>query len=125
MKTSLTDFEWSVLSALWKQPNQTISGIIKTTNGYSDWKYNTFVIYIKRMCEKNLIAFEQLGRDKFYYPLVAQKDCIMAESESMLKRIDGKVAKEFLVCMIKGSGLSEQDCEELKALLDDLNKEGE
>ena len=122
MKTSLTDFEWSVLSALWKQPNQTISGIIKTTNGYSDWKYNTFVIYIKRMCEKNLIAFEQLGRDKFYYPLVAQKDCIMAESESMLKRIDGKVAKEFLVCMIKGSGLSEQDCEELKALLDDLNK---
>jgi BlaI family penicillinase repressor len=121
MNNSLTKSEWAVMSALWKKPRQTVSGIINTMGSRMDWKYNTYVTYIKRMCEKGLIGYDQLGRDKFYFPLVREEECILAESRSMLEKMDGRVAKEFLVCMIKGSGLGEKDRAELKALLDDLN----
>ena len=113
------------MSALWKEPWQTISGVIKAMGGHSKWKYNTYVTYIKRMCEKGLIGYEQFGRDKFYYPLVDQKECIIEESKNILQKISGKASKDFLVCMIKESSLSTQDCEELKELLDNLSKKGD
>ena len=49
----------------------------------------------------------------------------MAESRSVLSKIDSHAAKEFVVCMIKGGGLDAQDREDLKNLLDELNKEGD
>ena len=30
MENTLTKAEWAIMSALWKKPNQTISGIIET-----------------------------------------------------------------------------------------------
>ena len=123
MKNTLTKAEWAVMSALWKKPNQTISGIIDTMGGEMDWKYNTYATYIKRMAEKGLVGFAQLGRDKFYYAAVDKSACILAESRSVLDKIDGRAAKEFVMCMIKDGGLSAVDRAELKALLDELNRE--
>ena len=125
MKNALTKSEWAVMTVLWEQPHQPISGIIHKLKGQTDWKYNTYVTYLKRMCEKGLVSFEQLGRDKFYYPLIDKSDCILAESETILDKMDERAAKEFLVCMIKGSSLNAKDREELKKLLDDFKKDGE
>jgi len=125
MKNTLTKSEWAVMAVLWDSPKQTIAGVVDALRDQTDWKYNTYVTYLKRMCEKSLVGFEQLGRDKFYYPLVGQRDCILAESESILDKMDSRAAKEFLVCMIKGSGLDQNDREELKRLLDELSKDGE
>jgi BlaI family penicillinase repressor len=125
MKNALTKSEWSVMTVLWDKPKQTVSGIIDAMDGQTDWKYNTYVTYLMRMCEKGLASFEQLGRDKFYYPLIDKRDCILAESETLLDKMDSRAAKEFLVCMIKGSALSAKDREELKTLLDSISKDGE
>lgn len=125
VKNALTKTEWAVMSALWRQPGQTISGLIEALEGQTDWKYNTYVTYLKRMAEKGLVRFEQAGRDRFYFPAVPQSACLHAESESLLDKMDARAAKEFLVCMIKGSGLDAKDRGDLKRLLDDLSKEGE
>lgn len=125
MKSALTKTEWAVMTALWEKPHQTVSGIIDALQGQTDWKYNTYVTYLKRMCEKGLTTFEQLGRDKFYYPLIEKSDCILAESETIFDKMDERAAKEFLVCMIKGSALTAKDRDELKKLLDDMKKDGE
>ena len=125
MKNTLTRTEWAVMSVLWEKPHQTVSGIIGTMKEDMGWKYNTYVTYLKRMCEKKLVGFQQLGRDKFYFPLVEQNECIQTESQSVIEKMNGRGTKEFLVCMIKRSSLSEKDREELKTLLDNLNKEGD
>lgn len=124
MINTLTKAEWAVMSALWKKPNQTISGIIKTMDENMNWKYNTYATYLKRMSEKGLVRYEQLGRDKFYYPNVNKSMCIMAESQNILNKIDNRAAKEFVMCMIK-DGFDEKDRKELRELLDKLNKEGD
>lgn len=125
MQNTLTKAEWAVMSALWKNPNQTISGIIKTVGKELNWKYNTYATYLKRMCEKGWVCFERLGRDKFYYPAVDKSVCILAESRSVLSKIDNHATKEFVMCMIKGGTLDAQDRAELRSLLDELNKEGD
>jgi predicted transcriptional regulator len=54
---------------------------------------------------------------------VDKSACILAESRSVLDKIDGRAAKEFVMCMIKDGGLNAVDRAELKALLDELNRE--
>ena len=125
MKKSLSKAEWAVMSALWENPDQTISGIIATMGSRMDWKYNTYVTYVGRMCEKGLIGYRHLGRDNFYYPLVEKEQCYMAESRDILDKFSSHAAKELLVYMIRDSGLTAKDREELMALLDDLNRKGE
>lgn len=125
MMNALTKAEWAVMSALWKRPNQTISGIIEAMDAELDWKYNTYATYIKRMVDKGLVSFTQLGRDKFYFAAVDKSECILAESRSVMDKIDSLAAKEFVMCMVR-DGFNEKDRTELKALLDELNrKEGE
>jgi BlaI family penicillinase repressor len=123
MQNTLTRAEWAVMSALWKKPNQTISGIIEAMDENMDWKYNTYATYIKRMVEKGLVGYTQLGRDKFYFAAVDKSACILAESRSVLDKIDTRATKEFVMCMIKGGGLNAADREELRHLLDELNRE--
>ena len=71
------------------------------------------------------MSYEKLGRDKFYYAAVDKSACILAESRSVLDKIDSRAAKEFVVCMIKGGELDARDREELRNLLDELSKEGD
>jgi BlaI family penicillinase repressor len=124
MKKSLSKAEWSVMSALWEHPDQTISGIIAAMGGEMDWKYNTYATYVSRMCEKGLIGYRHLGRDNFYYPLVEKQQCFRAESRDILDKF-GSRSKDLLVYMIRDSDLSANDREELKKLLDELSGGGD
>lgn len=123
MKRSLSKPEWALMEALWNTPDLTMSGIIDATDGGLDWKYNTYVTYVKRMCDKGLIGYKRMGRDNFYYPLIEKTQCFMEESRHILDKFSNRSAKDLLVYMIRDSDLSAADREELKALLDELNKE--
>ncbi len=125
MKRSLSKPEWALMEALWAKPDLTMSGIISALGSAFDWKYNTYVTYVKRMGDKGLIGYKRIGRDNFYYPLVEKDECFMEESRHILDKFPSRSAKDLLVHMIRDSELTENDREELKALLDSLNKEGE
>ncbi len=125
MKNSLTKPEWAMMSVLWEHPELTISGIIAAMGDKMDWKYNTYVTYAKRLCEKGFAGYRVYGRDNFYYPLVDREQCILAESESIIEKVSDRSMKALLIQMIKGSDLSPKDLTEIKQLIDELNKEGD
>lgn len=125
MKETLTYPEWAVMSALWDKPPQTLSEVIAAMGDAMDWSYRTYASYLNKLCEKGQVGFQIRGRDKFYFPLIEKARCIRAESRSLLRKVSEKSAKELLVCMIEESGLSPQDHEELKKLLEQLSKEGD
>ena len=122
MKETLTYPEWAVMQALWEESPKTLSEVIRAMGDAMDWSYRTYASYLNKLCQKGLAGYKVRGRDKFYYPLVEKAQCIRAESRSLLKKVSEKSAKELLVCMIEESGLSEEDHEELKDLLDALAK---
>lgn len=123
-ESSLSPYEWAVMSALWRKSPQPLSGVIETIGGAVDWNYRTYATYLRRLCDKGLVGFETHGRDKLYFPLVEEEACLRAEGRSLMQKLDGRAAKELLVYMIKESGLSPQDNEELQGLLERLSKGG-
>ena len=125
MKDTLTYPEWMVMSALWGKKPQTLSEVIAAMGESMDWNYRTYASYLRKLCEKGFAGVETRGRDNFYYPLVEKAECIRAESRDLLRKVSERSAKALLVCMIEESGLSPQDHEELKRLLDELAKGGD
>ncbi len=119
---SLTYPEWTVMTALWDKEPQSLSEVIATMNGKMEWSYRTYASYLNKLCEKGLVGFETRGRDKFYFANAGKEECMRAESRSLIRKVSEKSAKELLICMIEESGLSPEDHEDLKALLDDLSK---
>ena len=125
MKDTLTYPEWKVMSALWGKEPQTLSGVINTMGDTMDWSYRTYASYLKKLCDKGLAGFEIKGRDKFYYALVEKAQCMRTESRSLIKKVSERSAKELLVCMIEESGLSKEDHDDLRKLLDELANGGD
>ena len=125
MKTTLTGPQWAVMSALWGKQPQTLSEVIKSMGDTVSWSYTTYATYLSTLCKKGFVGFDLKGRDKFYYPLRQQEECIREESRSLLDKMDAAAAKQFLVCMIQESKLTKQDQKELKELIDELSEGSE
>ena len=125
MNRNLSKAEWEIMSALWAQPNQPISGIIKSVGDKLDWKYTTFATYIKRMEDKGFIGSKRAGRDKLYYAAVDKQQCLLNETQEVLSKIDAGSTADFLLYMVRDSALDQNDKAELMELLDKLRKEAD
>ena len=125
MTGSLTYAEWKVMEALWGKEPQTLSEVIASMGDTMDWSYTTYSSYLRKLCEKGFVGFEARGRDKFYYALVEEKQCIRVESRYILKKIGKGSKKALLVNMIEEGGLSPEDHADLQKLLDKLSKGSE
>ena len=124
-KETLTQPEWAVMSALWGKEPQSLSEVIASMGDSDGWSYTTYSSYLTKLVNKGFVGFESKGRDKFYYSLKEQDKCLEAEGRSLMEKVKGKSAKKLLVCMIRESNLSKEDQADLKALIDELSREGE
>lgn len=124
MKT-LTKPEWAVMSVLWENSPLYLSELIEKMGDSVSWNYNTYSSYLRKLHDKGHIGFKVQRRDKQYYPITTKSECTQTESRELLQKIQTSTAKEFLVCMIKDSKLSQEDAEELKSLLDQLSRQGD
>jgi BlaI family penicillinase repressor len=125
MKTTLTAPEWSVMSALWGSDPQSLSGVIAAMGDGIGWSYTTYSSYLNKLVQKGFVGFDTWGRDKFYYPLVGEDECIGAEGKSVIEKISEESAKKLLVSMIREIKLSPDDKKELRQLIDELSDKGD
>lgn len=116
----ISDAEWEVMKICWlKSAPCTANEIVKALERSTDWKPNTIKTLIGRSVKKGVLAFKEEGRSYIYNPLVAEEECIKAESKSFLTRVFGGALKPMLVTFFQEEKLSQDDIEELKQLLEE------
>ena len=84
-------------------------------------KPKTIKTLLSRLINKKAIGFKKKGREYHYYPLVAEDECIRAESRSFVQRVFGGAAKPMLAAFLENEDLSPEEIKELKRI---LNKRG-
>jgi BlaI family penicillinase repressor len=116
---NISDAEWEVMKICWlKSAPCTANEIVQALEQSTEWKPNTIKTLIGRLVKKGILGFTQEGRAYLYYPLVAEEECIKAESKSFLTRVFGGALKPMLVTFLQEEKLSQDDIEELKLLLE-------
>ena len=113
----ISEAEWEVMKICWIKPLITAQEIIETLSANDEWHPKTVKTLLNRLVKKRALGFKKEGRAYLYQPLVAENDCVTAESKSFLDRVFGGSLKPMLTHFVENRKLSPKQIDELKNLL--------
>jgi len=114
----ISESEWQVMKLLWAESPGTANKIVEELSLRTTWKPKTIKTLLNRLVKKQALGYEKKGREYHYYPLVAESECIKAESRSFLGRVYGGATKPMLAALLESDDLSPEDIQELKQILE-------
>ena len=114
----ISESEWLVMKLLWSDSPATANGIVESLAKTTTWKPKTIKTLLNRLVKKEALGYEKKGRTYHYYPLVAEAECVKAESYCFLRRVYGGATKPMLAAFLENEDLSREDIKELKCILD-------
>ncbi len=120
----LASSEWNVLNCLWEEHPRTVMQIVNEMEKTVGWHRSTTITTLHRMEAKGLVGCRQAGRGKAYIPLVDREGAETAETRSFLDRVYRGSVGMMMSAMAQRRELSGKEIAELRAILDQAEKEG-
>ena len=111
----LPDTELEVMKALWASER----AALERSLAHFGWAANTINTYLSRLADKGFVQVRREGKNNLYTPLVTREAYQAFDSRAVLDRLYG-TPRNFVAALAKG-GLAQQDLDELRSLLDELN----
>lgn len=122
-RIALSDGEWKVMNALWKQPPKTIMQLTKELKEETDWGKNVIITMLNRLEAKGAVTHEDGGRAKQFYPAVDREDTVQEETKGFLERVYEGSVTMMVDAMVNSGSLSKSDIEELYDILQKAEEE--
>lgn len=118
MKANLSDGEWILMKALWESAPMTITQLTAAMKNVTGWSKHTIISMLSRLEAKGMVTYESNGRAKLYSPVLRQEDAVQRETHHFLEKVfDGHLGV-MLNTMMNSRQLTEEDLEELSAILE-------
>ncbi|MCX5646450.1 MAG: BlaI/MecI/CopY family transcriptional regulator [Phycisphaerae bacterium] len=114
----ISEAEWEVMKVLWENSPLTANEIVETLSKQTRWQRETIRTLINRLVQKKAVAFEKEGRQHHYYPVVAEAECVKAETRSLLRRLRVSAIEPMLAALVEEQRLSAEQIARLKEILD-------
>ncbi len=117
----LTNAEEQIMKYLWKLEKAFMKDIV---DAFPEPKpaYTTIATVIKRMTDKGIVAFNQFGKVREYYPVVKKPEYFSNQINSMIKDFFNNSNTQFASFFTNETNLSVSELEELKQMIDDQIK---
>lgn len=115
----LPDTELEVMKALWATDPDTPRSLLEERLAGFGWASNTVNTYLSRLSDKGFVAVRREGKSNLYTPLIGQEEYQAFDSRAVLERLYGS-PRNFVAALAR-EGMRQEELEELRALLDQLN----
>ncbi len=115
----LPDTELEVMKALWALGEDVPRAALEEELAPFGWAANTVNTYLARLAEKGFVRAVREGRSNRYTPLVGREEYQAFDSRAVLSRLYG-TPRTFVAALAR-DGLSREDVEQLRDLLDELD----
>lgn len=112
----LNKSELQIMNYLWKIKKGFMKDIVEQ---FPEPKpaYTTISTLLSRMCEKEYIGFDKLGRDKQYFPILKKNEYFSKQVNTMIKHFYNDSKSQFASFFAKNADLSIEELEELQLLI--------
>lgn len=121
----ISESEWEIMKVIWKQNPVTAEQIMEQLPEEIQWSDQTIRTFINRLLNKNVIGFTRTGRSYNYFPLLSEKECVMAESRSFIKRVFGGVSNLLVTNFLEEAELSPKEIQQLQKILEEKQKKND
>ena len=113
----LPDSELEVMQAIWQlEPPVSRGAINEIVSRKHALAPTTLLTLLTRLSEKGFIEIQKTGRSAAYVPLVKQADYLASQSKRFVDQLFGRDMAAFATALTS-SGISKEDLEELRRLL--------
>ena len=116
----LPDTELEVMKALWASGPDTTRAQLEQSLETFRWASNTINTYLTRLVEKGFVSVRREGKTNLYTPLVGREEYLAFDSRAVLDRLYGS-PRNFVAALAR-EGLSRDELDELRALVDQLER---
>lgn len=124
MKINLSDSEWKLMNCLWSQSPRTITELTAALKAATGWSKNTVITMLSRLEAKGAVSYQSNGRAKAYSPVLRQGEAVKREMNQFLDKVfDGRLGV-MLNAVMDSRPLTQEDLEELSAILEKAKGEG-
>ena len=114
----LSDGEWKLMKMLWAGQPQTLAELVTALDADTGWSRAT-----KRLIAKGAVTMDDSGKFQKYSAAITYSDVEPEETESFLSKVYGGSVGMMVSNLVDRGALSEQEIQELKAILDAAEKE--
>ena len=117
----LPDTELEVMKALWDSGPDTPRAALERALAPHGWAANTINTYLSRLADKGFVQVRREGKNNLYTPLVSREAYQAFDSRAVLDRLYGSSPRNFVAALAR-DGLAPGEVDELRALLDELER---
>lgn len=118
MEIKLFESELKIMNIIWKHDKITASELSKIMNKEENWNKNTTYTIIQKLIKKNVI--ERIEPKFICSALVSKEQIQLLETTNLINKMYEGSKKMFFSTFLKNEVFSEDDIEDLKKCLDDL-----
>ena len=120
---SLSAGEWQIMECLWEKSPRTLMEMVRELSPSTGWHKSTVVTMVGRLEAKGAVGYIEGGRARLYAPAVPRERAALEETESLLHRVYRGSVGMMVNTLADGRGLTDQDIEELSAVLEKARRE--
>jgi len=119
----ISDAEWEVMKIVWARSPLTAGEIIEALAWKKPpWHPKTVKTLLNRLVKKGALGYEEVDRAYHYLPAVREADCVLAASESFLRRVFGGSLKPMLAQFVEQKKITPDEIKELRRILDNKGR---
>lgn len=119
----LSDGEWKLMKTLWQRQPRTLAELVAALDVETGWSRATIFMMLKRLIAKGAVTVDDSGKFQQYSSAITYSDVEPEETEAFLSKVYGGSVGMMVSNLVDRGTLSEQDIQELKAILDAAEKE--
>ncbi len=127
-ETTPSENEWLVMEIIWAAGrSMTAAEVIEALRGSVSISAKTIRVMMNRLVAKGVLDYTVDGRDARVYHYSAarsREECLAIKSERFVKNFFGGDASLAVTSFLRSSQISRDQLEELKNLVDQLEREG-
>ena len=117
----LSEKEWQVLEVLWQHPQGlTLGAAAEALRPDTGWSRNTVLTYLTRMEAKGLVSIAKTDSPHRYLAAISREQWAAQERKGLLERVYRGSAGKLVAAFLREGQLTDQEREELRRLLDDM-----
>ena len=113
----LTNSEEQLMEYLWKLEKAFMKDLLEAFPEPKP-KTTTVATLLKRMIDKDFVAYKEFGNSREYYPLVKKTDYFSKHVNGLISNFFNNSASQFASFFTKETNLSSKELEDLRKIID-------
>lgn len=114
----LSDAEWKVMRAVWRQPGGTVRDVMDAIGPGADWSYSTVKTLLARLAEKGVVRVDRDGHASRFTAAISEREGRRSALAALLERaFDGTVGS-LVHHLVADEKLSKAELKTLRRLIE-------